>query len=273
HPSIPVEPVQLTSGIAEHTAPVFTADGSAVLAVREDYESEHRDLRTALVSLPATGGTARTLLSAADGFRIARAAVAGDGTVAMLASRPAQGRDSVAPDVALWLLEEAGPHRLTDPETLDVASSGADLEVIGPDFLVRRLTRGRTHLLRVARDGAVTTVLDGDVSVEGADAVAIDSGALGAAALSTPDTRGGAVVGQRARRPLVDAGQALRDAGLAVPREREIEGRGGYPVHGWLAAPDGEGPFPTILMIHGGPYAAYGIGVFDEVQTLVAAGY
>ena len=275
HPSIPVEPVQLTSGIAEHTAPVFTADGSAVLAVREDYESEHRDLRTALVSLPATGGTARTLLSAADGFRIARAAVAGDGTVAMLASRPAQGRDSVAPDVALWLLEEAGPHRLTDPETLDVASSGADLEVIGPDFLVRRLTRGRTHLLRVARDGAVTTVLDGDVSVEGADAVAIDSGTLVAAALSTPDTRGAlvAVEGQSPPRTLVDTGQALRDAGLAVPRELEIEGRGGYPVHGWLAAPDGEGPFPTILMIHGGPYAAYGIGVFDEVQTLVAAGY
>lgn len=119
----------------------------------------------------------------------------------MLASRPAQGRDSVAPDVALWLLEEAGPHRLTDPETLDVASSGADLEVIGPDFLVRRLTRGRTHLLRVARDGAVTTVLDGDVSVEGADAVAIDSGTLVAAALSTPDTRGALVaVEGRARR-------------------------------------------------------------------------
>src|SRR5699024_3688795 len=116
HPSIPVEPVQLTSGIAEHTAPVFTADGSAALAVREDSACGHRDLPPALVSLPATGGTARTLLSAADGFRIARAAVAGDGTVAMLAPRRAQGRDSVAPDVALWLLEEAGPHRLTDPE-------------------------------------------------------------------------------------------------------------------------------------------------------------
>src|SRR5699024_1485994 len=104
------------------------------------------------------------------------------------------------------------------------------------------------------------TVLDGDVSVEGADAVAIDSGTLVAAALSTPDTRGAlvAVEGQSPPRTLVDTGQALRDAGLAVPRELEIEGRGGYPVHGWLAAPDGEGPFPTILMIHGGPYAAYG---------------
>src|SRR5699024_6000163 len=130
HPSIPVEPVQLTSGTAEHTAPVIPPDGSAALAARTASAGEPRGLRTAPGALPAAGGTARTLLSAADGFRIARAAVAGDGTVAMLASRPAQGRDSVAPDVALWLLEEAGPHRLTDPETLDVASSGADLAVI-----------------------------------------------------------------------------------------------------------------------------------------------
>src|SRR5699024_2494706 len=196
HPGASIDPGRARAADQRHRRahrPGVHGRRSAVLAVREDYESEHRDLRTALVSLPATGGTARTFLSAADGFRIARAAVAGDGTVAMLASRPAQGRDSVAPDVALWLLEEAGPHRLTDPETLDVASSGADLEVIGPDFLVRRLTRGRTHLLRVARDGAVTTVLDGDVSVEGADAVAIDSGTLVAAALSTPDTRGALV--------------------------------------------------------------------------------
>ena len=275
HPLIPAGPVQLTSDPAEHTAPVFTADGSAVLAVRDGYEREHRDLRTALVSLPATGGEAGVLLASADGFRIARAAVAGDGTVAMLASRPAQGRDSVAPDVALWLLEQDGPRRLTDPETLDIASSGADLEVLGPDFLVRRLTRGRTELLRVARDGAVTAALEGDVTVEGADAVATAGGPLILAALTTPDTCGALVAleGQRPPRTLVDTGQALRDAGLVAPRELEITGRSGYPVHGWLAAPQGKGPFPTILMIHGGPHAAYGISVFDEVQVLVAAGY
>jgi dipeptidyl aminopeptidase/acylaminoacyl peptidase len=30
----------------------------------------------------------------------------------------------------------------------------------------------------------------------------------------------------------------------------------GDPVHGWLAVPEGEGPFPTILHTHGGPTAA-----------------
>src|SRR3546814_11802451 len=37
--------------------------------------------------------------------------------------------------------------------------------------------------------------------------------------------------------------------------------------------PEGEGPFPVILQIHGGPYAAYSVSVFDETQVLVDAGY
>lgn len=274
-PALPVQPVQLTTGASEHSAIQFVADGSAVLAVREDYESKRRDLRNALIALPVTGGQGEVLLSPADGFRLARVAVAEDGMVAMLASRPAEGRDSVAPDVAVWLLEPGGPRRLTDPETLDVASSGADLEVLGQDLLVRCLRRGRTHLLRVTRDGAVTPAIDGDLVVEGATAVTTETGELILASLSTPDTAGRLVAtdGQRPTRTLVDTGRPLRDTGLATPRELEIEGRSGTPVHGWLATPEGAGPFPTILMIHGGPYAAYGVSVFDEVQTLVAAGY
>jgi dipeptidyl aminopeptidase/acylaminoacyl peptidase len=58
-----------------------------------------------------------------------------------------------------------------------------------------------------------------------------------------------------------------------LPREMTVEGRDGYPVHGWVAKPAGEGPFPVILQIHGGPYASYGIHLFDETQVLVDAGY
>ncbi len=44
-------------------------------------------------------------------------------------------------------------------------------------------------------------------------------------------------------------------------------------MHGWVAVPEGEGPFPVVLQIHGGPYAAYGVHLFDETQVLVDAGY
>jgi dipeptidyl aminopeptidase/acylaminoacyl peptidase len=58
-----------------------------------------------------------------------------------------------------------------------------------------------------------------------------------------------------------------------VPVELEITARDGYPVHGWVASPAGAGPHPTLLMIHGGPFADYGVHVFDETQVYVDAGY
>ncbi|GAA2008703.1 alpha/beta hydrolase family protein [Brevibacterium samyangense] len=44
-------------------------------------------------------------------------------------------------------------------------------------------------------------------------------------------------------------------------------------VHGWVAIPHGEGPFPVVLNIHGGPFAQYTHGFFDETQVLTAAGF
>src|SRR3569833_287940 len=47
----------------------------------------------------------------------------------------------------------------------------------------------------------------------------------------------------------------------------------GYPVHGWVVRPAGDGPHPVLLMIHGGPYSAYARGLFDEAQVYAGAGY
>jgi dipeptidyl aminopeptidase/acylaminoacyl peptidase len=47
----------------------------------------------------------------------------------------------------------------------------------------------------------------------------------------------------------------------------------GYPVHGWVVRPPGEGPHRVLLMIHGGPYTQYGWRLFDEAQVYAAAGY
>ena len=47
----------------------------------------------------------------------------------------------------------------------------------------------------------------------------------------------------------------------------------GYPVHGWVVRPAGDGPHPVLLMIHGGPFAQYGWRLFDEAQVYAGAGY
>ena len=47
----------------------------------------------------------------------------------------------------------------------------------------------------------------------------------------------------------------------------------GYPVHGWIVRPEGTGPHPVLLIIHGGPFAQYGWRLFDEAQVYAGAGY
>ena len=47
----------------------------------------------------------------------------------------------------------------------------------------------------------------------------------------------------------------------------------GAAVHGWVVKPAGTGPFPVLLMVHGGPFAHYGWTLFDEAQVYAGAGY
>jgi len=72
---------------------------------------------------------------------------------------------------------------------------------------------------------------------------------------------------------LTEFGAPLRARGLVTADEMTVTGRDGYPVHGWVAVPAGEGPHPVLLMIHGGPYAQYSVHLFDETQIYADAGY
>jgi dipeptidyl aminopeptidase/acylaminoacyl peptidase len=44
-------------------------------------------------------------------------------------------------------------------------------------------------------------------------------------------------------------------------------------LHGWVIKPAGEGPWPAVLEVHGGPHAQYGWAFFHEFQVLAAQGY
>lgn len=260
------EAVQLTQGTASYGGVVFTADGAEILATVDEIEDDRRDLSSRIVALSVDGGGERDLLARDALLAVDEIAVAPDGAVVLLASGVGEGRiDFIAPAVGLYLLEADGPRLITDPETIDLGES--HITVVGNEFLVQHRSRGTVSLVRVTRDGAVTPVFDGAVEVAGHAA----AGERIVVAYATPDSFGElALVGHG---PLTDFGAPLRAEGIVVPQEREIAGRDGYPIHGWVAAPAGEGPFPVVLQIHGGPYASYGIHAFDETQVLVDAGY
>src|SRR5690606_17747003 len=65
----------------------------------------------------------------------------------------------------------------------------------------------------------------------------------------------------------------LREAGVLPAEELTATSADGYPVHGWVVTPEGEGPHPVLLVVHGGPFAAYEWSLFDEAQVYAAAGY
>ncbi|WP_036287734.1 S9 family peptidase [Microbacterium sp. MRS-1] len=262
----------LTSGAASHHGVVFTADGAHLLTVVDEIEDDRRDLRTPLVAVAVDGSGAIEVLSRDAGYSVDDVGVADDGTIAVLASRPGEsGIDFIAPDVALYVLEgplsAPAPRALTDPDAVDLGEVGSHTTPFGEDFLVQNRTRGRVELLRVTRAGDVSVLVDGDVEVVGHAA----AGERIVFSYATPFSLG--EVSLLGSGPLTTFGADAAARAIVRPEEREIVARDGYPVHGWVAVPAGEGPFPVILQIHGGPYASYGIHLFDETQVLVDAGY
>ncbi|RHA43845.1 alpha/beta hydrolase family protein, partial [Cellulomonas rhizosphaerae] len=181
------------------------------------------------------------------------------------------GRDFVAAQSGLFelpLSEGATPRRLTDLETVDLLSDVLVEHEGRPVVADQR--RGAVHLVRVGEDGALEDLVAGPVVVT---AAGTGGGAL-VAVVATALSSGELVVGDTT---LTDFSADLVATGrVRTGTELTATAPDGYPVHGWLTLPDPErypGPRPTILLIHGGPFAQYTHAVFDEVQGLVEAGY
>lgn len=267
---VPTEARQLTGGALSHSGVTFV--GNEILTLTDDLAEEQPDLRSRLIAVPLDGSPVREIVGRDANLSINEVAVARDSTIALLAADVgSDGIDFVAPGVALWVIEPDGPRRLTDPETIDLGEVGSHISPVGDDFVVQDRRRGRVRLLRVSRGGEVAEILGGDIEVAG-HGIAVDRLV---AAVATAESYGELVLVEADDEPrtLTAFGGGSAASGIVRPVEREIAGRDGYPVHGWVATPTGDGPFPVILQIHGGPYASYGIHLFDETQVLVDAGY
>lgn len=265
---VAAEARQLTEGTASHGGVVFTADGREVLTVPDEIESDRRDLRDRIVAVAVDGSGQREVLGTEAGIAVYEAVAAPDGAIALLAHEVGDGVDFIAPGVGLWLVEGGSARRITDADELNLGEG--HLRADGDGFVVQDAARGRVRLLRVTRDGAVTELLGGDVEVGGH----ATGGGRVVASVSRPDSFGELVlIEDGTARTLTSFGARAAASGIVLPRELTVTGRDGYPVHGWVATPEGEGPFPVILQIHGGPFASYGVHLFDETQVLVDAGY
>ncbi len=167
------------------------------------------------------------------------------------------------------------PTRLTDPESWDLSDSHAVSKLVATagDLLAPAGHRGAVDVVRIAE----TAPKPERVGAEGAHMV-LDFAACGrtvAAVLATAASAGEiAVLRDDEWAVLTDVGVGLAGATSLLPLEElSTQAPDGYPVHGWLVCPPGEGPHPVVLAIHGGPATQYGYVLFDEAQVYAAAGY
>ena len=266
-------PVQLTAEPGGAADPIFGVDGTSVLYIRE---SRPDTLRTdiAEVSLSSRETLGRTLFEF-PGYAAALALAAGRINF--------QGAESDEEDGAghtsgIFVLHGDGYQRLTDRDTVHTVPDA------GPAFAAEgRLwfaveNRGSVELRSISIDSVDVPLADLPVSVGGQRVVRSFAGRDGSlvAVVAGPDTTGDLVeipLSGGVERLRHSPSSDLQRAGVRPILELSATASDGYPVHGFLVVPEGPGPHPVLLDVHGGPHASYGWGFFDEAQVYAAAGY
>lgn len=271
-----VTPVQLTSGIDSFGSIEWF--GTGILALR----SNRNALHDSLVHISRTGTVTKVEIpsapsAGASGTWVVRAVSADPGTAGkvwlLLADLGADRTDFIGRmgAVASATLEGTSLADLTihtDPRTESLVP--VVFEAADDGVYATRENRGTVELVKY--DGSLTPVLGGQVTISGA--ATLQAGGVLAVA-GTPRSVGDAflIQGGEAKQLTDLSARLIDEAGFFAPRETVITGADGYPVHGWVTVPEGVGPHPVLLLIHGGPHAAYTASFFDEVQVYTEAGY
>jgi dipeptidyl aminopeptidase/acylaminoacyl peptidase len=263
------KPVQVTDGDHDHGRPLWTPDGTALVFEAALHESRDTDLVSDVwACAPEAGAEPRRITRGV--LSVEAVSLSEDGaTVYFLGDELGPELVDFAGRVSgLWSVPFDGseePRRLTGTEDPRL---GVRTQATAQGVLVAGENRGAVELYLISPGGVRTTLLGGHVEVQGFDHA---GGVTVAVAGGVHDSGELYVITEDGTRALT----SFTDGALSplTPTELTTRTADGNEVHGWLVVPEGEGPHPVVLMIHGGPFAQYGWQLFDETQVYAAAGY
>lgn len=256
---------QLSNGDFEHSGLAW--DGDSVITISSRHADRDRDLRADLFRFSGSGGEPTQLTDSSNGLSaLASPVVAGDQIFFVGIDLGSSGLDMAGVNAGVYVVPTAGGEVrvLTDPETVciegslardgdgvlaidQVGGSGVPVRLDGTGEVQRWLLSGSVHGLAAASAARVVTLSTATSPCELVE-------------LSSP-------------LHLLTAFGAALDPEVIAASEQFATAPDGYPVHGWVVRPAGAGPHPVVLLIHGGPFAAYSAAFFDEAQVLAGAGY
>jgi len=271
------EPAQVTKDDVDHDVPAWSPTEDLLVFAASGHEDRGNDLRSDVWVCRPDGSDLRALTDGS--MAVNQPVFTPDGTAVVFTGNTLgeDRRHGVAHNNSLWRVPLAGggSTMLTDEEAHNVPS---EIVVAADGVLFPNENRGAVEVLKVPFDGGTpSVVLDGGrrqvQSIAVADA---PGGQVVAASFADGGTWGDILVrgSDGAERVLTDLSPGYRaEARVFDLEEVSAPAPDGYPVHGWLVRPEGEGPHPVLLMIHGGPFTQYGWQLFDEAQVYAGAGY
>lgn len=291
---------RLTEDRCMNSDPCWSPDGRSLCYLVSFQPDREWTWLPELHVLNVDSGKSRTVVDASWGGAVAAAWYAGGDRIAFVGARAGQLLISAQQQVGVWTVAAGGDATTGDIGTGDAASGDPDcrttgvLAGMGRPVLTNDLPTGNELITPrlLVHDGAVYTggqaggqaavyrvALDGPEDVE--RVVATDGSAfladywpgrgvlyLATSLLETPEL----MLGTSRLTALND--ELLDGVARPVVTPLTVTAPDGLQTEAWALTPPGDGPWPTVLYVHGGPYAgATGQMYMIDFQLLTGAGF
>ncbi len=266
----------LTPGPFQAANPAWSPDATAIAFASARHETWDRDLAVDLFTVRADASAEPVQVTRTGGsFQHPAFAFDGASLLALLDPDPR----SAPNHVRLVRVDLVGGEVTELAGELDrnkASFPGTQTPVPQPDsgVLFTYEDSGAVHVGRVGPDGGTDVLVGGSRWVGG-----IDRRADIVAFTAADDTHTADVftvaLSTRIEQRITDHAEKLRAEGCdPAPMQRFVAlSADGTEVECWALRPEGNGPFPTLLNVHGGPFTQYGYKLFDEFQIQIGAGF